>query len=286
MQIASRIHRVGADSIVNSLPASRRAARSRSSTPACRACGAGSRAELAAMGRSVADVRAIVLTHGHSDHIGYAERARAERRLARPGPRARRGARAGRGAQPGQGGRPDSARDSLVGSCGGRCATAACGSRHLGEVSTFGDGATLDVPGSPRVIARAGAHARQRRAPRRRPRRALRRRRAVHPRRHDRRDRAADRAVLAPTRSRRGHRSARLEGVAARLVLPGHGDAFDGRRRTRRSGWPARRRCPSEPGEPPGRLPGATVGSCPPRAATSPMPSSCPGSTWARRTAS
>ena len=35
-------------------------------------------AELAAMGRTIEDVRALVLTHGHSDHTGFAERLRAE----------------------------------------------------------------------------------------------------------------------------------------------------------------------------------------------------------------
>ena len=38
-------------------------------------------AELAAMGRAPADVRALVLAHGHADHIGFAERLRRERRV-------------------------------------------------------------------------------------------------------------------------------------------------------------------------------------------------------------
>jgi glyoxylase-like metal-dependent hydrolase (beta-lactamase superfamily II) len=36
------------------------------------------RAELTRIGRSLADVRAVVLTHAHFDHVGFAERARRE----------------------------------------------------------------------------------------------------------------------------------------------------------------------------------------------------------------
>lgn len=36
-------------------------------------------AELAAMGRTLDDVRAVVLTHGDTDHVGFAERLRRER---------------------------------------------------------------------------------------------------------------------------------------------------------------------------------------------------------------
>ena len=35
--------------------------------------------ELAAMGRSIDDVRGVVLTHGDTDHVGFAERLRRER---------------------------------------------------------------------------------------------------------------------------------------------------------------------------------------------------------------
>ena len=37
--------------------------------------------ELAAMGRSLEDVRAVLLTHAHSDHVGFAERIRRERHV-------------------------------------------------------------------------------------------------------------------------------------------------------------------------------------------------------------
>jgi glyoxylase-like metal-dependent hydrolase (beta-lactamase superfamily II) len=106
--------------------------------------------ELAAMGRSIEDVRAVVLTHGHSDHLGFAERVRTERKvpvwvhdddasLARaetdpnnPMGKIRLGPMLGflwLGLRNGGLKRPE-----------------------VRVVSTYGDGATLEVPGSPQVI--------------------------------------------------------------------------------------------------------------------------------------
>ncbi|MEA2518404.1 MAG: hypothetical protein QOF49_484 [Chloroflexota bacterium] len=106
--------------------------------------------ELAALGRSIEDVRAVVLTHGHSDHVGFAEKARgrgvpvsvheADALLAR-----------GRVKNPANGTGPVRPLPLL------RFIALALrkGGWHIDRpitVATFGDGATLDVPGSPRVI--------------------------------------------------------------------------------------------------------------------------------------
>jgi glyoxylase-like metal-dependent hydrolase (beta-lactamase superfamily II) len=112
-------------------------------------------AELAAMGRTLADVRAVVLTHAHSDHLGFAERIRCERHVpvyvheddaelargevkpirdpAAPGLRAMRPM-------------------PLLGFFLYATRLGLLKVPPVLEVATYGDGATLDVPGAPRVV--------------------------------------------------------------------------------------------------------------------------------------
>jgi glyoxylase-like metal-dependent hydrolase (beta-lactamase superfamily II) len=106
--------------------------------------------ELAALGRSLADVRAVLLTHGHSDHIGFAETAREagidirvhelDAALARsevPNP--------AKGIGPFRLG--PLLRFLLYSARQG-----AFRIPKIQHVSTFDDGAVLDLPGSPAVI--------------------------------------------------------------------------------------------------------------------------------------
>ena len=183
-------------------------------------------AELAALGRSLSDVRSVVLTHGHSDHIGFAERIRAERDV--PVRVHELDAALARGEVPnpakGLGPiRPGPLLRFLLWSV-----------RHgmlrlprIREVATFGDGATLDVPGTPRVVL----------APGHTPGSAV-----LHFARHDALLVGDALATYSVTTGREGPQVApftadaaeavaslgRLDGLAAALVLPGHGGAWAG----------------------------------------------------------
>jgi len=112
-------------------------------------------AELAAMGRSLADVRAVVLTHGHSDHIGFAERARKERGVPVWVHELDALLAQGKVPNPARGMGPVRPLPLLR----FLALSMRLGGWHidrLGEVATFGDGATLDVPGSPSVVLLPG----------------------------------------------------------------------------------------------------------------------------------
>jgi glyoxylase-like metal-dependent hydrolase (beta-lactamase superfamily II) len=224
MQLAPRIHRVGPDSVVNSYLVEE------SGEVTIIDCGAPGLwklvpAELTAMGRSLEDVRAIVLTHGHTDHVGYAERARRERGL--PVLVHEADAALARHEVP----NPAQQGSMRVGPFLGFIWW---GLRHglmrvpaLTQVSTYGDGATLDLPGAPRVVLVPG-HT---------PGSA-----ALHVPTHDALFVGDALATYAVTTGERGPRIApfgadreealaslaRLEPLDARLVMPGHGDPFSG----------------------------------------------------------
>jgi glyoxylase-like metal-dependent hydrolase (beta-lactamase superfamily II) len=224
MELAPGIRRVGSDSIVNSYLVEE------AGQVTIIDAGAPSLwrlvpAELEAMGRRLEDVRAIVLTHGHSDHVGYAERARREQRLPVLVHEADEALALGRVKNPAKG-----ARMRIAPTLGFLW----WGLRHgllrvppLVEVVTYGDGATLDLPGSPRVIAVPG-HT---------PGSA-----ALHVASRDALFVGDAMATYTVSDGMRGPRVAafsadyeqareslsRLEGLAAKHVLPGHGDAFTG----------------------------------------------------------
>ncbi len=111
------------------------------------------RREVDAIGRSLDDIRGVILTHGDSDHVGFAERLRREHGVpvfvhAADADRARGGDK------------PKSAMGPFR--LGPLLSFAAFGIRKgmrpqwLTEVHEIADGEALDLPGNPRIVGMPG----------------------------------------------------------------------------------------------------------------------------------
>ena len=181
--------------------------------------------ELAAMGRSIDDIRAVVLTHGHTDHIGFAERLRSERRVPVSVHELDRPLALGAARNPA--GLGKARIGPLLGFLLLGLRNGGLRPTFLKEVSTYGDGTTLDVPGAPRVVLVPG-HS---------PGSA-----ALHVASRDALIIGDAIATYSVTTGRRGPQIApftqdppeavrsldRLAAIEAGLVLPGHGEPWRG----------------------------------------------------------
>jgi glyoxylase-like metal-dependent hydrolase (beta-lactamase superfamily II) len=114
---------------------------------------------LTSQGRGLADVEAVLLTHAHADHTGFAEQARSQAEARVWVHRA--------DAEVARGGRPAKNDGNMIRYLfrAEFYRTLLSLSRRGGakivpvlEVSTFGDGEVLDVPGHPRVVHTPGTH--------------------------------------------------------------------------------------------------------------------------------
>ena len=111
-------------------------------------------AELRAMGRSLDDVRGLILTHGDSDHIGFAERLRRDHGVPiyvheADAARARGEAKTS----------PSFGPMKLGATAGFFWYSLRKGgfrAKHLTSVTTVTDGQVLDLPGAPRIIGLPG----------------------------------------------------------------------------------------------------------------------------------
>jgi len=110
-------------------------------------------AELRSMGRTLGDVKGLILTHGDSDHIGFAERLRRDHGVpvyVHPGDadRAKGGTK------------PSNAKQSMGLAALGFIAYSlrknGLRTTYLTEVVEARAGATLDLPGAPQIIALPG----------------------------------------------------------------------------------------------------------------------------------
>ncbi|MYQ41128.1 Glyoxylase, beta-lactamase superfamily II [Streptomyces sp. LamerLS-316] len=112
------------------------------------------RRELRALGKSTDDIRGLVLTHGDSDHIGFAERLRSEHGVpvyvhAADAARARTGDKPKVAVGPMRLG-------ATLGFFGYSLRKNGLRTRYVGDVTEFGDGDVLDLPGRPEIVGMPG----------------------------------------------------------------------------------------------------------------------------------
>jgi glyoxylase-like metal-dependent hydrolase (beta-lactamase superfamily II) len=109
------------------------------------------------LGRSLADLEAVLLTHAHSDHTGFAERARTQ-----AGTTVRIHEHDAEAARTGASGKNEAGlgryllRLEAYRTLFGLLRRRGLKIVPVREVSTFSDGETLEVPGSPRVVHAPG----------------------------------------------------------------------------------------------------------------------------------
>lgn len=110
--------------------------------------------ELAGIGRSLADIRGVILTHGDSDHVGFAERIRVEQGV--PVYVHEADAARARGEEKSS---PDWGKwrlGPLLQFIGYSAAMGGFRTRYLGEVVPLHDGDRPALPGEPQIIALPG----------------------------------------------------------------------------------------------------------------------------------
>jgi glyoxylase-like metal-dependent hydrolase (beta-lactamase superfamily II) len=150
MQLAPSLHRLGSSSLVNSYLVEE-AGQVTIVDAGLPGYWRDLPAELTAMGRTLDDVRAVVLTHGDTDHIGFAERLRTERGVSifvheLDAARAR-----GEVKKPTTGWGPMKLRP-LLGFLAYSGRKGGLRIPPVKEVVTFRGGDTLDLPGQPRIV--------------------------------------------------------------------------------------------------------------------------------------
>jgi glyoxylase-like metal-dependent hydrolase (beta-lactamase superfamily II) len=111
-------------------------------------------AELAAMGRTLDDIRGVILTHGDSDHIGFAERLRRDHGVpvyVHPADAER-----AKGNVKGELGKQKMRLGGLLSFIAYTLRKNGLRNSYLTEVVEARDGETLDLPGAPQIIGLPG----------------------------------------------------------------------------------------------------------------------------------